>query len=457
MPDRLLVRGGTLIDRDGERRGDVLIEGERIAATGPGLEATGAAVVDAGGALVIPGAIDVHTHLDLPVGTVRSCDDFESGTVAAACGGTTCVIDFAGAGREPWAEALATWHQKASGRAVVDYGFHLTVTSMPESFAAAVERFAGFAARGVTSVKLYMAYPDRLMVDDASLGRALAASVPTGVRVMVHAEDGAEIERRRTEAVAAGHSGAPLNAEIKPPSVEAAAIARAAALAAEAGAELYVVHLSSQEGLGAILAARARGARVRAETCPQYLYLDQAWLLDPESGPDLVCSPPIRHQADRDALWAALGSGAIEVVATDHCPFTRADRRSQAEIPGGLPGVETRLSLVYQAVRDGRLTPERWVDLVAGAPARLFGLETRKGSLRAGMDADLVLFDPEAGRRLDAAALHSRSDHSPYQGMDVVGWPALTISRGVVVARDGKPADVPPGRGRFVERGRSTA
>lgn len=459
----MLIRGGTVIDDGGERPADVLIEGERIAAVGPGLDpARGGPVFDASGALVIPGGIDVHTHFALPVGTVSSADDFTSGTVAAACGGTTCVIDFAGAGREPWTEALAAWHARADGSAVVDFGFHLTVTELPDDPAAATERFRRFAEQGVASVKLYMAYPERLMVDDATLRIALAASNESGVRVMVHAEDGPEIERLKSEALAAGLGAAATGAAVRPPRVEAAAIARAADLARRTASRLYVVHLSSEAGLQAVRKARQDGARVDAETCPQYLYLDQSRLQDAATGQDFVCSPPLRSAADRRALWAALATGEIELVSTDHCPFSRADRRHGTgdseswrdftEIPGGLPGVETRLALVYQGVVEGRLEPRRWVELVSGAPARRFGLAHRKGSLRPGLDADVVVFDPSATRSLDAADLHSRSDHSPYEGMTVRGWPALTISRGRVVARDGVPADVEPGWGRYVPR-----
>jgi dihydropyrimidinase len=243
------------------------------------------------------------------------------------------------------------------------------------------------------------------------------------------------------------------------PAAEASAVRRAAQLAAAGRAWLYVVHLSSQQGLRAVLEARANGIDIHAETCPHYLHLDRSHLDAGEQ--DFVCAPPVRGSSDRAALWSALGGGEIEVVATDHCPFTIADRRrgtggrgwaNFTQIPGGLSGVETRLALTYQGVRDGRLSVERWVDATSGAPARLFGLDQRKGAVRPGLDADLVVFDPGAARRLDTRSLHSRTDHSPYEDLSVTGWPALTLSRGRVVAADGEPADPVPGWGRFVPR-----
>jgi dihydropyrimidinase len=463
---RLLVAGGTLVDASGSRRGDVLVEDQRIASVGLDLPAEGATVVDASGALVIPGGIDVHTHFDLPVGAVRSADDFESGTIAAACGGTTCVIDFAGEGREPPDEALAVWHERAA-RAAVDYGFHLTVTSVPEDQEAAARLFAGFVDAGVTSVKLYMAYPERLMVDDATLARAFAAGVRAGVLVCVHAEDGLAVERLVRDRLEAGDTGPDAIPRARPPVVEADAIRRAATLATEAGSPVYVVHLSSAAGLEAVRSANEGGARVLAETCPQYLFLtDEVLRRAPQDAANFVCQPPVRTDTDREALWDGLAAGAVKLISTDHCPFTIADRRagvtgdwwsSFAEIPGGQPGVETRLGLAFQGVREGRYRLERWVELVAGAPARLFGLAHRKGALQAGLDADLVVFDPEATRRLDADSLHMRTDHSPYAGLEVRGWPAVTVARGRIVARDGEPADVQPGWGRFVPRERSAA
>lgn len=463
MAERILIRGGTVVGPEGSRRADVLLEEGVIAAVQEDLEAE-EEVFDASGAYVIPGGIDAHTHFDLPVGAARSADDFGSGTLAAACGGTTCVIDFAGAGRERPDEALRVWHGKADGRAMVDYGFHLTCTAVPEGAEEARRHFSWMVSQGVTSVKLYMAYPERLMVDDDTLARAFAAGAATGVRTCVHAEDGWEVERRIVEALDRGDLGPAVIPSVRPPSVEAAAVERAAALADRAGGSVYVVHLSSAAGLSAVRAAQAAGSRVVAETCPQYLFLTEERLRGPEDeAAAFVCAPPLRSDADREALWASVADGTISVAATDHCPFTSADRargtvarqdhwRSFREIPGGLPGVETRVSLFYQGVREGLLSLERWVDAVAGAPARLFGLDHVKGSVAPGLDADVVIFDPDAHRTLDAANLHMRTDHSPYQGLTVTGWPAAVFSRGRLVARNGEPADVERGWGRFVPR-----
>jgi dihydropyrimidinase len=464
VSEPLLVRGGTLIDEGGIRRGDVLIHGEKITAVAEDIDVDPARRIDAGGAYVIPGAIDVHTHLDLPVGSVRSADDFPSGTLAAACGGTTSLLDFAGAGGETPEEALAGWHDKAGRGAFIDYGFHLTITSLPDDLEAVVDLFGRLISEGVTSVKLYMAYPDRLMVDDRTLATALAAGARTGVLICVHAEDGLDIERRTDEANRQGLRHPSTLRRTRPPSAEAAAITRVAALAREADATVYVVHLSSAAGLQAARDARAGGARIQLETCPQYLFLTGAALEGEAShAVNYMCTPPLREASDQVALREGLGSDEIGVLSTDHCPFTTKDRLwatgdggaqgiDYTKIPGGLPGVETRLGLAFQGVRDGWLSLERWVDATSGAPARLFGLSHAKGRLAPGLDADIVVFDPDARRTLSADRLHMHVDHSPYQDLEAIGWPAVTLSRGRLVARDGEPADAASDWGSFLRR-----
>jgi len=459
----LLIRGGTLVDPSGTRRGEVLIDGERIAAVGRKVDAPGADVVDASGALVIPGGIDPHTHFDLPVGAVRTADDFATGTVAAACGGTTCVIDFAGSRRQAPEEALREWHTKAEGRAAVDYSFHVNLAAVPEAPEEARAMFQRLSAEGVASVQLHMANPERYMVDDRALARALSAGAESGVLVCVHAEDGREVGRRTVSLLSQGRTDPRALLAARPPGVEAAAVRRAARLADQAGAPLYRVHLSSAIGLREVRAARSAGVAVFTETSPQFLYLTAKLMSDPADAPNFVCAPPLRGDEDRAALWSGLADGSIDVLASDHSPFTISDRRRGTapheggwadftEIPAGLPGVESRLSLAYQGVREGGIALERWVDAISSAPARLFGLAHRKGSLAPGMDADIVVFDTDATRRLDARELHMRTDHSPYQDMEVAGWPVLTLCRGRVVARDGEPADVLAGWGKFVPR-----
>ena len=446
----------------GVRRADVLIQGEKIAAVGSLGEVKADALVDASGLLVIPGAVDVHTHLDMDVGATRSSDDFFTGTRAAACGGTTTVIDFATAyrGQSP-AEGLERWHAKARGRAVVDYSFHMSLTELVRP---AEDVVAEMNDAGITSFKLYMTYPERLMVSDDVIAEVLAAAGEAGSLVCLHCEDDATIARLRAEALAAGHTEPRWHAWSRPPRAEADAVRRAARMAEEAGAPCYVVHLSSAPALQEVRAARERGLPLYAETCPQYLWLSKERLEDvPDVAARYVCAPPLRDPWHRDELWEGLGQGALQVVSTDHCPFTLADRRAGiagggwrdfTEIPGGLPGIETRLALVYQRVVDGEMSLEQWVDRCCTAPAKLFGLHPAKGEIAAGADADVVVFDPRAERALLSSRLHMQVDHSTYEDVVVRGWPSLVFARGRVVARDGSPTGE-RGWGRFVARGPS--
>jgi len=457
----MLLEGGTVIDVDGKRRADVRIgTNGRIVAVGHSLgdesAGSGADVVDCSGKLVIPGGVDVHTHFHLPVGAVRVSDDFESGTRAAAVGGTTCIVDYVTAyrGEDPLG-ALATWRRWAEP-ACVDYGLHLTFTERP-----AEETVARCVESGVTSFKLYMAYPDLLEVDDDVILDILVMARRHGGLVTLHCENGGAIEQLRRQAVAEGRTGVLEHAKTRPAILEAEAVTRAAALAEVAEADVYLVHLSSAPALAAVREARARGVQVLAETCPQYLYLDTTRLAGPD-GENFVCTPPLRDPWHAEELWEGLATGGVQTVATDHCPFTIADRRAGTrhrtagfadftEIPGGLPGVETRLALVWRGVVTGRISDLDWVRLCAESPAQTFGLWPAKGSLRVGSDADVVVWDPQRRQSLDAAALHMNVDHSPYADLTVDGWPSLVLSRGRPVARDGAPLGQ-PGWGRYVPR-----
>ncbi|HEX8803722.1 MAG TPA: dihydropyrimidinase [Acidimicrobiales bacterium] len=461
----MLLRGGTVVDVDGERVADVRVDaggagapGGVVRAVAPGLDPEpGEEVVPVDGLLVVPGGVDVHTHMQLPVGAVRSADDFASGTAAAAVGGTTTVVDYVTAyrGQDPLA-ALTTWRRWAEPSAV-DYGLHMTFTE-----AVAESVVADCVERGVTSFKLYLAYPQLLQVDDDVVLDVLRACGRHGGLVTVHCENGGAIEALRRRALAEGRTSVVEHRTTRPAVLEAEAVHRVGRLAEVAGAAAYVVHLSSAPGLAEVRAARDRGVRLLAETCPQYLHLD-ATVLEGPGGEDFVCTPPLRDPWHREELWAGLADGHVHTVATDHCPFTRADRRRGTagrsggfadftEVPGGLPGVETRLTLVWQGVRAGRITVADWVRLCAEAPARTFGLFPRKGCLRPGSDADVVVWDPDRAQSLDADALHMRVDHSPYAGQVARGWPALVLARGRVVARDGAFRGE-PGWGRYLHRG----
>jgi dihydropyrimidinase len=454
----VLLRGGRVIDVDGDRRADVRTGNDgRVADVESELVAhDGEEVVDCTGMLVVPGGVDVHTHLHLPVGQVQVSDDFDTGTRAAAAGGTTTIVDYVTAyrGEDPM-DALATWCRWAEP-SNVDYGLHMTFTErVPErAIAACVEA-------GVTSFKLYMAYPELLQVDDDVILDVMRTAAKHGGLVTLHCEDGGAIEALRRQALAEGRTGVLEHAATRPAELEAAAVRRASALAERAGASAYFVHLSSAPALAAVREAHEREVDVLAETCPQYLYLDTQRLAGPD-GDLFVCTPPLRDPWHAEELWHGMADGTVHAVATDHCPFTVADRRAGVrarpggwadftEIPGGLPGIETRMGLVWEGVTAGRITAADWVRLCAEAPARTFGLWPAKGSLQVGADADVVVWDPSRRQSLAASALHMNVDHSPYEGTDVLGWPTLVLSRGKVVARDGTFVGE-PGAGRYVER-----
>ena len=442
---RTLITNGHIITATDDFLGDILIEDEQIAAVGsPGTFASLQidTILDAQGKYIFPGAIDVHTHIELSLPTTVASDDFESGTIAAACGGTTTIIDFANQQRgHSLAEALQSWHRKAGGKAVIDYGFHITITDLPSAPETAMDEMI---AEGVTTFKLLMAYPGTFMVDDETIYRVLRRSARLGGLVMVHAENGITIDFIVREAVAAGHTAPIYHAHTRPAILEGEAAQRAIMLATLTEAPLYVVHVSCAHSLHAVAAARVKGLPVWGETCPQYLYLDDSCYTAPGfEGAKYVCTPPIRSDADNEALWVGLQRRELQVVSTDHAPFNYHGQKELGlhdftRIPNGLPGVEHRVILMYDGVRKGKLAIQHFVDLVSTTPAKLFGLFPRKGTISPGSDADLVFFDPDRTMTISAATQHQRVDYTPYEGMRVQGVPAIVLLRGKVIVRDGE-------------------
>ena len=450
-----LIANGTVVNATGQARADVLIEGERVRAVGTQYLGPADRVIDASAKLVLPGGVDVHTHLDMPFGDIRTADDFESGTIAALCGGTTTIVDYAVQERGgSLRQALDAWMARAAGKAVADYGFHMSIADLRPDVETEMDEMV---RAGVTSFKVFMAYPDRLMLNDGEIFRVLQRAAAIGGLVCLHAENGHVIDVLIRQALAAGRSGPEQHPLTRPPLVEAEAVHRGIALAELAGAPLYVVHLSSSGALEEVSAARRRGLPVIAETCPQYLVLsDEAYAAPGFDGARFVMSPPLRPKGSQDALWHGLASGDLQVVGSDHCPFLLAEkargRDDFSKIPNGAPGIEPRINLVYDGgVASGRLSLERCVDALATAPARIFGLYPRKGVIAEGSDADLVVFDPAGETTISAATHHMRVDYNPYEGRTVRGAIDLVLSRGEVVVDAGRYVGA-PGRGRFLKR-----
>jgi dihydropyrimidinase len=440
----LVIKNGTLVTASTTYRADIGVRGERIAAIGEGL--AGAQELDATDMLVTPGAVDVHVHMQMPAGPgLVSADDFFTGTRAAAFGGTTTVIDFVEA--EPdqsLAEALAARRTEADDRVVVDYGLHMTIAAAD---LAKLNELAAVVEAGCTSFKLYLAY-EGFRLDDGECMQALKAIRDVGGLPIVHAENGDVIQTLVGRCRAQGRTEPRWHPHCHPALMEGEAAGRAIDLATLVGAPLYIVHASCSDVVERVVAARARGLPVYGETCPQYLLLTDALYNRPGlEGALPVCSPPLRTETDQTRLWDALARGELQTVATDHCPFTRADK---GHIPGGLPVIEARFPLLYAVgVRTGRISLNRWVDLCCTTPARLFGLE-KKGIIAVGYDADLVVFDPERMVTLSATTLHENVDWTPFDGMEVTGWPVVTVSRGDVIVE-------PPGRLRGNSQFRGTA
>jgi len=452
-----LIRGGTLVTAEKTWPADILIDGERIADIRAGIpdEAAGR-VIDASGLLVLPGGIDVHTHMDMPFGGTTSSDDFETGTIAAAHGGTTTLIDFAIQARgTTMRQALDTWWRKGENRAVIDYGLHMIVTDLYE---AGLDDMDSMVGEGVSSFKLFMAYPGQLMVDDATIFRMFQQSGRNGALICMHAENGGVIDVIVRRALAEGKTAPIHHALTRPATAEAEAVHRAIAMAEIAGAPVYIVHLSSEDALNQVREARDRGLPAFAETCPQYLLLTIEELERPNfEGAKYVFTPPLREKHHPPKLWEGLKQDHLQVVSTDHCPFCFEDQKTLGKddftrIPNGGPGVENRLHLLYHhGVNEGRLTLNRFVELVSTTPAKLFGLYPRKGELAAGSDADIVLWDAEQEHVISAATHHMRVDYSMFEGFRVRGAARTVLSRGDVIIDSGRFLGR-AGRGRFLKR-----
>jgi dihydropyrimidinase len=454
---KTLIRGGTVVTASDRYRGDVLIEDEKIAAVATSFEGVNAdRTIDAAGKVVIPGGIDVHTHLDMPFGGTTSADDFESGTIAAAHGGTTSIVDFAIQYRgQTLRHALDAWRAKAEGKAAIDYGFHMIVTDLNDAVEAEMDQLV---REGVTSFKLFMAYPGVFMLDDASIFRALLRTRENGGTICMHAENGGVIDVLVKRALAEGKTAPKYHALTRPARAEAEATHRAIALAEIAGVPIYIVHLSAAEALEMVTEARDRGLPAYAETCPQYLFLSYDNYEEPGfDGAKYVMSPPLRPKETQDRLWRGLASNDLQAVSTDHCPFCMKEQKELgrddfSKIPNGAPGIETRMSLLHDGgVKTGKISWNRYVELTSTSPAKIFGLFPRKGTIAPGSDADIVVFDPERKQTLSAKTLHMKVDYNPYEGREVSGVSEVVLSRGRVIVEKGKFTGR-AGAGSFLKR-----
>src|SRR5258708_7699886 len=455
---RTPIENGTLVTASDTFQADLLVEGEKIAAIGKELGKVYAQIdkrLDARGKYVIPGGIDVHTHLDMPFGGTTSADDFESGTRAAAFGGTTTIVDFA---IQPQGgtlkHGLAQWHEKAEGKAVIDYGFHMIMREVNKQALSDMDDLV--KKEGVTSFKLFTAYPGVFFVDDASIFRALRKTGDNRGLICMHAENGPVIDVLIEEAKARGETAPAWHALTRPPRLEGEASHRVLALAEVAKVPLYIVHLSAAEALEQVRMARDRGVRAYAETCPQYLFLDHRNHEEPGfQGSKYVMSPPLRMPGNEQALWRGLQLDDLQYVSTDHCPFCMKEkelgRSDFSKIPNGAPGVETRLYLTFEGLRSRQISLNRWVQLNSAAPAKIFGLFGKKGTLAPGADPDVVVGGPEKRHTLSAKTHHMKGDYNPYEGREGVGAPTTVLRRSKAVVENGNFVGR-KGEGRFLKR-----
>jgi dihydropyrimidinase len=457
---KTLIKGGHIVTAVDSYVADILIDGATIALIGRDLQSIVASpdkTIDANGKLVIPGGIDPHTHMDLPFGGTSSSDDFETGTRAAACGGTTTIIDFAVQYRgQALNEALDVWFGKAEGKATIDYGFHLIVTDLPDQ---RLPELTSLIDQGISSFKLFMAYPGVFLVDDGTIFKAMTAAGERGGLICMHAENGVVIDVLVKRALAEGKTAPKYHALTRPTRAEAEGVHRAIAIAEMAHSPVYIVHLSCYDALKEVQAARDLGLPAFAETCPQYLFLDYS-LYEQEGfeGAKYVMTPPLRDKSNQEQLWKGLRGNDLQVISTDHCPFCFKEQKELgrddfSKIPNGGPGVEHRMSLIYDGgVVQNRVSVNRFVELTSTAAAKIFGLFPKKGTIAVGSDADIVIFDPNREQTISSATHHMRVDYSAYEGRKVRGVTEVVLSRGSVIVENGTFKGK-AGDGKFLKRG----
>ncbi len=453
---KTLIRNGRIVTAVDDYRADVLIDGETVSVIGAKLEMEADRVLDAAGKLVIPGGIDPHTHMELPFGGTQASDDFFTGTRAALHGGTTTIIDFAVQFKgQSLIEAVDNWHAKAEGKAAGDYGFHLITTDLEDERVPELWRMMD---EGVTSFKLFMAYPGVFLVDDATIYRAMLAAGQRGGLICMHAENGIVINEIIKHALAKGHTAPKYHALTRPTRAEAEGVHRAIAIAEMAESPVYIVHLSCADALHQVREARDRGLPAFAETCPQYLFLSVDDYGEGWDGAKYVMTPPLRERWNQAELWKGLKTDDLQVISTDHCPFCMKEQKELGrddftKIPNGAPGVEHRMSLIYNGgVVERRVSLNRFVELTSTAAAKMFGLFPRKGTIAVGSDADIVIFDPDKEQTISAATHHMNVDYSAYEGKTIKGVVETVLSRGRVVIEAGEFKGK-AGDGQFLKRG----
>ncbi|KMZ40625.1 MULTISPECIES: dihydropyrimidinase [Bacillales] len=451
------IRNGTVVTASDTYQADILIEGEKVVAIGSNLDGKEAEMIDATGYYVFPGGIDPHTHLDMPFGGTVTSDNFYTGTKAAAFGGTTSIIDFCLTNKgEPLHSSISTWHEKARGKAVIDYGFHLMVSDANDQVLE--ELGAVVRNEGITSLKVFMAYKNVLMADDETLFKTLVRAKELGALVQVHAENGDVLDYLIKQAIAKGQTEPVYHAYTRPPEAEGEATGRAIALTALADAQLYVVHVSCTEAVRRIAEAREKGWNVYGETCPQYLVLDITDLQKPGfEGAKYVWSPPLREKWNQDVLWNALKNGILQTIGSDHCSFNFSGQKELGlgdftKIPNGGPIIEDRMRLLFsEGVAKDKISLNQFVDMTSTKVAKLFGMFPQKGTIAVGSDADIVLFDPTVKRTISVETHHMNVDYNPFEGMVVNGDIISVLSRGSFVIRDQQFVGQ-AGNGRFVKR-----